>query len=175
MNKIEAKTDKSNFGDHADFLNISIDGKWLDELLESCYPDRGIEGTIPTLSFRMDRKEEEEVVWQRFLPDKGTTTNCPILMCADDCDFYCVCIVAEVRNTGQSIIWNRVGSNRSDVADADNVGEETDWFSGFESLEFKWEDYYKVLGDFKKQFHLDSLAYDIRNKEFQEQKKKSSK
>lgn len=152
MNKIEASWDKSNYEPNPDFLNINIDGVWLDEFLEKFKHE--VKGCIPTL-LHMDDKREEKVVWDRFLPDEGKTSYCPILMCSDDVDFYCICIVAEIQNLGDRVVWIRIGSDGSDVRIAENVGTEVNWFENYEKLEFTKEDYLKVIDTFKKQYELD--------------------
>lgn len=170
MNKIESKIDKSDYENYPDFLNILIDNIWLDELLQNCKPDR-IKGTIPTLCFGMEDRREETIVWQRFFPKTGETTVCPILMCPDDNDFYCICIVAEIHNNGQTIIWQRIGDDASDVTDAKNVGTKVDWFHEFQRLEFSIADYTNVVDDFKKQYDIDKADYEIRSKIFEEEQK----
>ena len=170
MNKIESKIDKSDYENYPDFLNILIDNIWLDELLQNCKPEV-IKGTIPTLCFGMEDRREEEVVWQRFLPKTGETTICPILMCPDDNDFYCICIVAEIHNNGQTIIWKRIGDDASDVIDAKNVGTTVNWFQNFKSLEFSISEYSTVMANFKKQHGLYRVDYEIRNKLLAEEQK----
>ncbi|MES2764220.1 MAG: hypothetical protein V4677_18530 [Bacteroidota bacterium] len=171
MNKIEANIDKSDYENYPDFLNIYIDNKPLDELIDSIQTDKSIKGTIPTLVFGMDTESEEKVVWDRFLPKEGSTTYCPILMCPDDCDFYCICIVAEIQNTGNTIIWSRVGDDRSEVREAESVGTSVKWYPNFEKLEFNKEEYLKVFSDFKNKFESDKAANDLRWKKYQEEQK----
>lgn len=164
MNKIQVDIDKSDYENYPDFLNIRIDDRWLDEIVDDLYPDKSVKGTIPTLSFGMERDSEEKVVWDRFIPTTNSTTYCPILMCPDDCDFYCICIVAEIKNNGSTIVWSRLGSDASDVRDANNVGTEVNWFPSFLGFEFNHQDYAKVLDHFKRQFDLDKADYEIRSK-----------
>ena|SRR6218665_685333 len=175
MNKIQADIDKSDYDNYPDFLNIRIDGDWLDELVDSLYPDKSVKGAIPTLSFGMDRDSEEKVVWDRFLPHVGSITYCPVLMCPDDCDFYCICIVAEIENNGSAIVWSKLGSDGSDVRDANNVGTDVKWFPNFQKLEFNLQDYTKVLEDFKRQFDLKKADYKVQSKKFAEEQKLKNK
>jgi hypothetical protein len=170
MNKIESKIDKSDYEGYPDFLNILIDNIWLDELIANCKPDV-IKGTIPSLTFGMDDKREEEIVWERFFPKAGETAICPILMCPDDNDFYCVCIVAEIHNNGHTIIWKRIGDDGSDVREAKNVGTTVNWFINLQSLEFSLEEYSNVLKDFKKQYEIKQAEYEVRCRKFAEEQK----
>jgi len=174
MNQIEAKIDKSDYEIYPDFLNILIDNIWLDELLQNCKRD-AIKGTIPTLCFGMEDCRQEEVVWQRFFPETGETMICPILMCPDDNDFDCICIVAEIHNNGQTIMWQRIGDDGSDITDAKNVGTNVKWFQDFQRLEFSIADYSAVFSDFKKQYDLDFADYKIRSEKFAEEQKLKQK
>ena len=89
-------------------------------------------------------------------------------MCPDDCDFYCICIVAEIHNSGQTVTWLKIGSDRSDLRDANNVGTTVDWYSNFQKLEFTIKYYLKVLADFKDRYALDKVDYLNRSKKFAE-------
>ena len=106
MNTIKAKIDKSDYEIYDDFLNVEIDGYWLDEKLDQLYPNNFYKGLIPTLLFALEIEAEKEVVWERILPKEKSTSICPILMCPDDCDFSCTIIVAEIETSKHFIKWN---------------------------------------------------------------------
>ena len=72
MNHIQAEIDKSDYGIYNDFLNIKIDGEWLDEILETFYPGEMYKGTISTLLFAMEIDAESKIVWNRILPSLNT-------------------------------------------------------------------------------------------------------
>ena len=154
MNSIKAITDKSEYG-YGNYLNYSIDGYWLDEKLEELYPGNFYGGTVPTLIFGMELKEEERVVWQRILPEEGTAINCPILMCPDDNDFSCTLIIAEILSGKKTIKWSRLGIDRTTDYDPDKVGSSVEWFEGNLSFEFLRTDYLLMLDVFKEQFDID--------------------
>ena len=161
MNKITAEIDKSEYG-YDDFLNYRIDGDWLDEKLDNTYPNNWYGGTIPTLSFGMEIKKEEEIVWARILPNENSKSNCPILMCPDDNDFSCTIIIAEIENKGDVISWNKLGIDQTKEHDPIKIGTTVNWFSEIESFKFKRSEYLKMLADFKEQFKIDQSKWKTR-------------
>jgi len=158
MNSIKAEIDKSEYG-YDDFLNYRIDDFWLDEKLDSMYPGNWYGGTIPTLTFGMEIKKEEEIVWERFLPSDGQKTNCPILMCPDDNDFSCTIIIADIENSKHSIKWNKIGIDVTTDLDPTKIGSKVDWFDKIEQFEFAKSDYIEMINRFKKGFELDKLKW----------------
>ena len=170
MNTIVTEKDKFNFippyGGN-DFLNIKIDGEWIDKLLDSIYPNNDIIGTIPILSFRLETDEEEEIVWKRFLPSENSSTIAPILMCPDDCDFNCTLILAEVENTKNKILWKRIGIDSSEIIDnKEKVGSVVKWLNPEKQFEFDKLEYNKVIAEFKKQYDIDKKQYEEYCKSF---------
>ncbi|MFY7669506.1 hypothetical protein ACOSP6_00325 [Tenacibaculum sp. MEBiC06402] len=164
MNRIKTEKDKFNFtpayGENK-FLNIKIDGVWIDEKFNKLYPNNFIEGTIPTLSYKLQTEIEEKIVWKRFLPAENTVTICPILMCPDDCDFECSLIVAEIENSKTQIRWNRIGLDKSETYKIkENVGSDVEWFKGKYSFEFERDEYLKVISNFKRQYEIDKIEYE---------------
>ncbi|WP_339810616.1 hypothetical protein [uncultured Imperialibacter sp.] len=101
MNKIEAAIDKSDYEIYNDFLNIKVDGHFLDEFLDDRRAGYELKGMVPTLLFWMEHSNEREIVWQRILPNPNESTVCPILMCPDDCDFSAQLLLLELQ--GQTI------------------------------------------------------------------------
>lgn len=166
MNTIKGVLDKSDYEIYDDFLNFQVDGDWLDEKLEEVYPDNLYQGTVPTLLFWMEIEEERKIIWNRILPEVGAKVICPILMCPDDCDFSCTLIVAEIENIGATIKWNRIGLDRTEGNNPENVGSNVEWFEEIHAFEFEKVEYEKMLEDFKRHFELDRVKWEERNKEF---------
>jgi hypothetical protein len=165
MNKIEGLLDTSDYQDYWDFINYKIDGLWLDEKLEELYPNNGYKGLIPTLVYWMERNDEKEVVWNRILPNENETSICPILMCPDDNDFSCTLIVAEIRNCGKEVQWQRIGLNKTQEWEAKKVGSVVEWFHEFKELKYSITDYIKMLESFRNRLPIDKLKIEnqIRN------------
>jgi hypothetical protein len=155
MNKIDGFLDKSDYEGYYDFINFRIDNYWLDEKLEELYPNNMYKGLIPTLVGGMERKDEEEVVWKRILPNENETTICPILMCPDDNDFSCTIIVAEITNYRNFIKWNKIGLDKTKEWEAEKIGSKVEWFDKISELNFETSDYLKMLNNFKEQIELD--------------------
>jgi hypothetical protein len=167
MNSIKGILDKSDFEIYGDFLNFQVDGYWLDEKLDELYPENDYKGIVPTLLFWMEIEKEREIVWERFLPEVGHRTICPILMCPDDCDFSCTLIVAEIENTGATIKWNGIGIDRTKDFAPEKIGSNVFWFEKVKPLEFEIEEYKKMLEAFKNQFEIDKQNWEERNKYFE--------
>jgi hypothetical protein len=143
MNTIKAKLDRSDYEIYnSDYLNYQIDEYFLDEKLEEFYPTQRYKGLVPTLSL-MEFEEESEVVWKRILPAMYQKTVCPILMCPDDCDFSCTIIVAEIESKEDSILWKKIGldktelhKNRLQLEQSEMIGTKVNWFEKIPPLTF---------------------------------------
>jgi hypothetical protein len=163
VNKIYTDRNKFNFkppygGD--DYLNIKIDGQWLDELLDNLYPDNYIICTIPTLSFRMETDIEESIVRKRFLPGLNEKLIGPILMCPDDLDFECTLVVAEIERTIDTVIWNRIGIDKSETYDNKScVGTNVNWLKPQRKFIFDLKDYLNVISNFEIEYEIQKNLY----------------
>lgn len=141
--------DKSDYSIYPDYLNIQIDGCWLDEYIDEHYPNNFYKGLIPTLLPLMDVIEEEEMVWERILPKLNSITICPILMCPDDCDFSCTIIVVEIEHKSDKVIWKRFGLEGTSMASLPAIGSQVEWFENVETLSFPINAYQEMLDEFK--------------------------
>jgi hypothetical protein len=148
MNKIAGILDNSDYEGYGDFINYCIDGYWLDEKLDELYPDHMFKGLIPTLVDKMENEAEKAIVWKRILPGEDETAICPILMCPDDNDFSCTLIVAEIRLSGDLVIWERIGIDKTMDMDAEKVGSVVEWLDKFGKLVFLRQDYLSMLENF---------------------------
>ena len=166
MNKIEATWDKSDYEIYDDFLNIKIDGTFIDELVDKSYPGYDYKGTVPTLIFWMQLENERKIVWNRILPRNNETTVCPILMCPDDCDFSCTIIVARITRTNSQIIWEQLGSNLTQTTfqTPQLIGTEVEWFDEIEPMTFELSDYEQMIADFYRQLKIDEQKWQELNK-----------
>ncbi|QXP59015.1 hypothetical protein [Olleya sp. HaHaR_3_96] len=167
MNTIKAEIDKSDYGTD-EFLNLKIDGFWLDEKLEELYPNNMYKGLYPTLLFAMEIAQEEKVVWNRISPKLGEIAISPILMCPDDNDFSCTLILAEIENCKNTIKWNKLGIDKTTEYDAEKVGFKVEWFEKISGFEFSKDDYENMLSEFKKHYLIEKTNWDKRNPEFKQ-------
>lgn len=129
------------------YLTWALDGVALDEWL---YAQTGCEhylGLAPALSW-LENKAEESVAWQRILPLAGCTSLAPVLVCPDDQYFGCTTVVAEVVHRGETIVWGRLGLDRSPCEQPDDIGSQVEWFGGVEPLVFDKADYLACLERF---------------------------
>ncbi|MBK5720348.1 hypothetical protein JGH11_05645 [Dysgonomonas sp. Marseille-P4677] len=160
MNSIKAKIDKSDYQEDWLYPNYYIDNFWLDEKLDKLYPDNLYKGLIPTLLYGLIN-QEEKIVWETILPNKGEITICPILMCPDDYDFSCTLIVAEIENHGSFIQWKQIGVDKQTKWFDDEIKYDIVWFSNFQSLNFELDDYQNMIQHFRKHYQLDKLKDNI--------------
>lgn len=171
MNHIEAR----NAFDHC--LNFFVDDYWLRDALQQLDPQTGYETLIPTLLYWLYSEPERCIVWERILPPENKRAICPILMCPDDCDFYCTLVLAEVRNYGHFVQWTQLGIG--DIRDwrpgmeLPDIGSSPDpselnadirWFSDFPELDFEWGDYLQMLQKFIDQFETTRLENEVNNR-----------
>lgn len=151
MNSIAAVPDTDDYAPHGKFLNIQIDGEFIDELLDRLNPGREFKGLISILSYELDRDIYTNVVTDRILPGVGQTSICPVVICPDDLDFSCSLLVAEIKNTGTEVIWERIGVDKTKDAfsEPDRVGEKVEWLEEPKRLRFEIEKYEEILEAFK--------------------------
>lgn len=149
MNRIKALLDQSDFEFYSDFLNFNIDDYWLDEKLDEIYPNNLYKGLIPTLVNWIDGEVEKKIVWNRILPIENQITICPILMCPDDNDFSCTLILAEIENCNNFIKWKRLGIDKTQDWNPENVGSVVEWFDKISSFYFSKTEYMEMLEQFK--------------------------
>src|SRR5215213_6645060 len=67
-------------------LAIVINDELLDVLIDEEYPEENFLGLIPTLLPVIPSKEEQDLVWERFIPEAGKPKMVPVLMCPEDLD-----------------------------------------------------------------------------------------
>ncbi len=151
MNQITAIEDKSEYSIER-HLVIAIDGEPLDHIIAKFDPtgDLALKGLVPTLLDWLDNEEEKRVAWERILPEEGQTTFAPVLMCPDDCDFWCTIIIAEIERRKDEIVWKRIGRDIGRIGGKpDSVGNEVEWFDQEEFI-FYTTNYIKFIKEFEK-------------------------
>lgn len=158
MNSIKAKIQKSEYG-YNDYLQIVIDGNYIDELLEEKFPSNLYKGLVPTITSWMECKSERKIVWDRIIPMINSSANAPILMCPDDCDFSCTIIVAEIENLGNKIIWKRLGIDKTKYENncPEKIGSNVEWFQKIEQFEFEFYEYRNVIDKFETIMHIEDV------------------
>ncbi|TGM95721.1 hypothetical protein [Leptospira yasudae] len=117
------------------------------------YSNRDLVALVPTLLDWLSDEEERKIVWERILPNVGKSTVAPILMCPDDCDFFCILIVVEIERTEEFVFWKRFGRDDSEitVSSLSNIGSKVRWFSDPEEHRFPIRDYTEFLNRFKRE------------------------
>lgn len=138
-------------GDFEPYLQFAVDGKALDVLLEATCPGNEILNLLPTLDSSLETKEARNIVWNRILPSNDSLV-CPILMCEDDRDFFCILIVVEIEVKGDVVLWKRIGLDRSSPNTLADVGTTIEWFDNSPSFEFDKGEYEKMIDSFRTQY-----------------------
>jgi hypothetical protein len=154
MNTVKAVMDKSDYQIYDDYLNIQLDNKFLDEIIDEKYSEGNYKGLIPTL-LSMDNEEENKIVWERIMPQNGHKTLCPILMCPDDADFFCTIIIAEIENINDEIIlWNKIGVNETEIwsetllkYEYELIGQKVEWFDKIDTFKFEKNEYKEIINN----------------------------
>jgi len=149
MNSIDAITLKSEYVPDP-HLVIRIDGTPLDSLLASAFPERQLNGLVPTLLDWIDDDRQRQIVWERILPSDCKSSVAPILMCPDDLDFWCTIVVAEISAAPDVIHWMRLGMDDSKREDLpDEIGKNVDWLDGIGPFTFDRDHYSRMLDTFR--------------------------
>lgn len=141
-------------GEFDPYLQYAIDKAPLDNILDKECPENGILNLIPTLDRSLETKEERIIVWSRILPESGTSI-CPILMCEDDRDFYCLLIVVEIEVIENTVLWKRFGLDKSSPNNLSDVGTTVKWLDNSPSFMFEKTEYQLMIESFKKQYDAD--------------------
>jgi hypothetical protein len=138
--------------EHVDpYLDITIDGRWLEQIIAELFSDTHYRGLVPCLlpwqsGPPAEATIEARIARERFLPHVGMTAIAPVLMCPDDLDFFCTLVVAAIRNTGATVEWRRIGSDTTDPSRLpEHVGESVRWVDGFTGWSFDLAEYVTVF------------------------------
>jgi len=146
MNRIEANLVRSEFVPEP-HLAILIDGEPLDRLLDSFCS--GLLGLIPAWLDWMYDAAEQRVAHDRMrLPSDGHIIA-PVLICPDDLDFSCTTVVAEVRATETFVEWTRLGLNRTESSDPEEIGGDVGWLEGVGPMRFPRAEYESCVDAFR--------------------------
>ncbi|PJZ51371.1 hypothetical protein [Leptospira adleri] len=112
---------------------------------------KGWIGLVPTLLDWLSEEDGREIVWRRILPSVGESSVVPILMCPDDCDFFCSLVLVEIERTEEFVFWKRFGLDESDfnVSNLSPIGSKVNWISGMYEYKFPIGDYLEFLKRFQ--------------------------
>ena len=145
MNHIEAIRAPSRYVPEP-HLAIAVDGVPLDELLDAARPGLQLAGLVSSLLGWFHHGEDGAVAWQRILPEVGTTSYAPVLICPDDLDYSCSVVMAEVVAEPDVIRWDRLGL---DATREGVVGSFVRWEPGLGPFRFERAEYEACLEAFK--------------------------
>ena len=106
--------------------------------------------------FEESLEEKQYVLTQTML--ENDTKVLPILLCPDDFDFSCTCVVVEVIDNGNTVTWNRFGFDITPFSANETelppyIGKEVKWFSDAAPLIFDRNEYISCI----KSFGIDCL------------------
>ncbi|WP_374334364.1 hypothetical protein [Leeia sp.] len=103
----------------------TIDGVPLDEWLEKSLGCNLIKGLVPAYAWLID-DDDLALARKRLKPHaQDCSTIVPLLICSDDLDFRCTCVVVEQVTSGSQVTWRRFGFDCTDGSD--HVGSSVMW------------------------------------------------
>lgn len=89
-------------------LSVFIDGVQLSEYFGKQTTDYNYyKGLWSAWLLKCD-ENDGKYMWT--LLDEERECNVPVLLCPDDMDFWCTVIVAKVRFSGNTVIWEKIGA-----------------------------------------------------------------
>ncbi len=151
MNSITIKENKSIYPIYdKPYLDIEIDGVFLDEFLDQRYPEKEIIGLVPPFSgWLLDRKDEV-ILWDRILPSIGEIAILPLLICPDDQDYDCLTVVTKVCRNEDTVIWENFGFDNSyECMKPELIGTNVDWFQKKKRILFPLDEYKRAIDDLR--------------------------
>jgi hypothetical protein len=150
MDKIQVKKNKSIYKIYEkDFFDIFINGEPLHSFLNSKYPDNNLRGLVPPFDGWLINEQDEDILWDRLIPETGKSSILPILICPDDQDYLCSTVVTNVVSGHDTITWRGFGLDSSDAFNKpDLVGTKVNWFNNSDSLIFDKKEYAEAIKQF---------------------------
>jgi len=145
LNSIRAKMATTQYvnGEH---LMIFVDGKRIDKWLSESLDKNDYLDLIPAWLGWLLKPEEQEYVWTKTRLCERETTIVPILVCPDDLDFSCTVVVCEVKYTNNSVVWMRLGIDKTGFPNY--IGNDIEWFQNISPLTFSRQEYETCLTKF---------------------------
>jgi len=155
MNNIQARKVISF---NQEVLSIFIDGRMLGDFLSAITGDSVYKNLWCAWLLEVNQnawEQEGNYIWT--LIENKRNCNLPILLCADDMDFWCTVVVAQVRFYNNVVVWEKVGlvTGKFDVkqwrkSGIQNIAKwcETDWnlygetLSGLDENDKAWEEWW---------------------------------
>jgi hypothetical protein len=120
----------------------------LDTFLAARLHEPNLDGLVPAWlhwwGADVDSQAELEYVRSRTMP-QGAASELPILLCPDDYDFACTCVIVEVLADNDVVRWQRFGLNETEFSPERlpprYIGGPVAWFSEPLSLVFDRDEY----------------------------------
>lgn len=151
MDKIEVKNNKSIYEVYDnEFLDIYINDQPLHFYLDNKLPGNKILGLVPPFDGWLIDKEDENILWDRLIPEEGKTTILPILICPDDRDYVCTVVVTKVIFGQETVYWQHFGMDNSETQNNPAaVGTKVNWLNHNDRLTFSKEEYLREVRRFR--------------------------
>lgn len=162
MNHIDATLGTLTWRNSRSGLNyyqLAVDGILLESLALDLNPGAFQPGLVPTLLNWLRDPDQRQLVWSRILPQDESSVICPVLMCADDIDLYCITVIAEISVTQQHVHWTRLGAGHSVTDFPDFRLDDIPWLTNWIPRRFCRSNYEDVLSDFR--LYLDDDSRDV--------------
>lgn len=132
----------------AEFAHVFVNGERLDTFLAARLHAPNLDDLVPAWlpwwGTDVDDRAESEYVRSRTTP-RSTASALPILLCPDDYDFACTCVIVEVVADDDVVRWRRFGLNETEFSPTRPVpryiGGPVAWFPEPLSLAFDRAEY----------------------------------
>ncbi|MFJ9867753.1 hypothetical protein [Streptomyces sp. NPDC101165] len=132
----------------AEFAHVFVNGQRLDTLLATRLHEPDLDGLVPAWLHWWGADVESQAGFDYVRSRtklQGLTCELPILLCPDDYDFACTCVIVEVIAANDVVRWRRFGLNNTEFSPQRplprHIGEPVDWFSEPLSFVFDREEY----------------------------------
>jgi len=149
MNGIETIVGTSRFVSEPHLLFV-IDGRSLDEIVSTEYPEKDLRGLVPTTLDWIHNEREQEEVWRRFSQLGVGRIVIPLLCCPDDLDFSCTIVVVDATFETDVVEWTRFGIDATPLLRLPSaIGSSVDWLPGVGPFTFSRDSYSNMVQTFE--------------------------
>lgn len=132
-----------------EFAHVFVDGERLDTFLAARLHEPNLDGLVPAWLPWWDADDVESQAEFEYVRSRTgiqrAATELPILLCPDDYEFACTCVIVEVVADDDVVRWRRFGLNETEFSPTRPppryIGDPVAWFSEPLSLVFDREEY----------------------------------
>jgi hypothetical protein len=132
----------------AEFSHVFVNGERLDTLLAGRLDEPELDGLVPAWLPWWETDDESQAEFEHVRTRtrlQAVASELPILLCPDDYDFACTCVIVEVIADNDVVRWRRFGVNKTVYSPQRrrprNIGGPVAWFPDSPGFVFDREQY----------------------------------